>query len=153
MTTFANVCPVVGTTNTYLPPSHPSFDLSKPGQVCPITNASTDHHSNLHAHPNVSISDVNTINNESVPGSNTTSYPSASACPALKNLSNDEQAKELDEQVCPVVGPVTTVLPPDHPSTEASEEGAVCPITKATLKHHKGKVCRNNWICSMSLEE
>ena len=74
LTTMAAVCPVVGkhihpdssppasssylnpstntpsppgTTNTVLPPSHPSFDASKPGQVCPVTNASTDHHLSL----------------------------------------------------------------------------------------------------------
>jgi hypothetical protein len=35
------VCPVVGTTNTVLPPKHPDFDINKPGQVCPVTLAST----------------------------------------------------------------------------------------------------------------
>jgi hypothetical protein len=38
------------------------------------------------------------------------------------------------------VGPVTTILPPDHPSTNDANEGDVCPVTKATLKHHLGKV-------------
>jgi hypothetical protein len=121
----AQVCPVVGTTNTVLPPSHPDFDMDAPGQVCPVTNASTDHHHNLTKHPRV-------------PG--VTGKSDAEACPALKNVISEPQNEALDEAVCPIVGPVSTVLPPDHPSTAASKEGDVCPVTKATLGHHKGKV-------------
>ena len=65
-----------------------------------------------------------------------------------------------DDEVCPVIGPATTVLPPDHPSTAGAKEvsqslagyqntpeimlttlqGDVCPVTKATVGHHKNKV-------------
>lgn len=30
----ATACPVIGSTNTTLPPNHPEIDLSKDGQVC-----------------------------------------------------------------------------------------------------------------------
>lgn len=46
----------------------------------------------------------------------------------------------MDEAICPVVGTVSSVLPPNHPSTSNAKEGDVCPITNATLAHHKGKV-------------
>ena len=49
------VCPVVGTTNSVLPPSHPDVDLSKPGQTCPVVGAKTDHHTSLHKHPSVAV--------------------------------------------------------------------------------------------------
>ncbi|PVH75455.1 hypothetical protein DL98DRAFT_518642 [Cadophora sp. DSE1049] len=123
MATNAQVCPVVGTTNTILPPSHPDFDASKPGLVCPVTNASTDHHHQLHKHPGLP-SDI--------------SDKDAKSCPALKDQINNEENKALDEGICPVVGPVSTVLPPDHPTPKDGAE--VCPVTKATLKHHKDKV-------------
>ena len=91
----AQVCPVVGTTNNVLPPAHPDFDLNKPGQKCPITNATTDHHHNLQKHPpvpNASKSD-------------------ATQCPVLeKTVSTDPAAKKMDDGVCPVVGTATTVL-------------------------------------------
>ena len=123
MASTAQVCPVVGTTNTILPPTHPDFDMSAPGLVCPITNASTDHHHNLSKHPAID-------------------HPSgdADACPALKNVIVQPANKALDEGICPVVGPVSSILPPDHPSTAASKEGDVCPVTKASLSHHVGKV-------------
>lgn len=117
------VCPIVGTTNTILPPTHPDFDIDIPGQVCPITNATTDHHHTLQKHPKV-------------PGATA----DAASCPALKNVVQEPQNEELDEAICPVVGPVSSVLPPDHPSTAESKEGDVCPVTKASLGHHKGKV-------------
>lgn len=126
MAAKAQVCPVVGTTNTILPPSHPDFDMEAPGQVCPVTNASTDHHHNLSKHPSIGNSSANPSD--------------AASCPALKNITSEPQQEELDEAVCPVVGPVSTMLPPDHPSTADSKEGDVCPITKATLGHHKNKV-------------
>ncbi|KAG4221630.1 hypothetical protein PC116_g29893, partial [Phytophthora cactorum] len=56
------------------------------------------------------------------------------------NVVNDPKSKEMDDQVCPVVGPVTTVLPPDHPSTTDKADGDVCPVTKAKVGHHKDKV-------------
>lgn len=97
--------------------------MNTPGQVCPVTNATTDHHHTLQKHP-------------AVP--NATS--DAASCPALKNVISEPQNEALDEAVCPIVGPVSSVLPPDHPSTADSKEGDVCPVTKATLGHHKGKV-------------
>jgi hypothetical protein len=120
------VCPVVGTTNTILPPSHPDFDINAPGLVCPVTNATTDHHHNLSKHPGL-------------PPSSPTEAD-ASACPALQKTISSPQNQAMDEAVCPVVGPVTTILPPDHPSIAESKEGDVCPVTKATLGHHEGKV-------------
>ena len=61
----------------------------------------------------------------------------AQACPALKNANN---TASLTDATCPVVGPVSAYLPPDHPSTDKAEAGAVCPVTKATLEHHKSNV-------------
>jgi hypothetical protein len=127
---MATACPVVGTTNTTLPPSHPDIDLSKPGQTCPVVGASTDHHpaSLLHKHPNVPIP------------AEAKSPTDASACPALKKLVADPKSKAMDDELCPVVGTATTVLPPDHPSTDGKGDDAECPVTKARVGHHKGRV-------------
>jgi hypothetical protein len=122
-----DVCPVVGTTNSVLPPSHPDVDLSKSGQVCPIVGASTDHHHNLHKHP-------------SVPASASEGSNNALECPALKQVLHEPQSESMDDALCPVVGTVTTILPPDHPSTADAKDGDLCPITKAKVEHHKGKV-------------
>ncbi|KAH8897868.1 hypothetical protein GQ53DRAFT_837631 [Thozetella sp. PMI_491] len=121
------VCPVVGTTNSTLPPSHPEIDLSKPGQTCPVVGASTDHHHDMHKHPAVPIPDDRKPSD-------------ASACPALKNLVDEPQSRAMDDAVCPVAGTATTVLPPDHPATDDKGDDAVCPVTKAKVGHHKGKV-------------
>ncbi|KAI1198316.1 hypothetical protein F5X97DRAFT_299403 [Nemania serpens] len=126
------VCPVVGTTNSTLPLSHPDVDLSKPGQTCPVVGAKTEHHGNLHKHPSVSS------NNN--PITHSTGSSDAQACPVLKNVVNEEKSQEMDDKVCPVVGPVTTVLPPDHPSTRGKADDAECPVTKAKVGHHKNKV-------------
>jgi len=123
--TQKEVCPVVGTTNTVLPPSHPKFDMDAPGQVCPVTNASTDHHHNLSQHPGIPSSADPT---------------DADACPVLQKTISSKQNQAMDEAVCPVVGPVTTILPPDHPATSDAKDGDVCPVTKATFKHHQNKV-------------
>ncbi|KAK4096302.1 hypothetical protein N658DRAFT_501736 [Parathielavia hyrcaniae] len=122
-------CPVVGTTNTTLPPSHPDIDLSQPGRTCPVVGATTDHHANLlHKHPDVPI-----------PGDRAAG--DASACPVLKNkVVTEDKSREMDDDVCPVVGTATTVLPPDHPATEGKEDEAVCPVTKAKVGHHKGRL-------------
>jgi hypothetical protein len=121
-------CPVVGTTNTTLPPSHPDIDLSQPGQTCPVVGATTDHHANLHKHPAVPIPA------DRAPGD-------ASACPVLNNsLVNEDKSRAMDDDVCPVVGTATTVLPPDHPVTEEQDDEAVCPVTKAKVGHHKGRL-------------
>ena len=66
--------------------------------------------------------------------------PTATACPVLKNVVQQPQSQAMDDAICPVVGTATTVLPPDHPSTEGAKEGDVCPVTKATVGHHKEKV-------------
>ncbi|XP_014556518.1 hypothetical protein COCVIDRAFT_26738 [Bipolaris victoriae FI3] len=117
-------CPIIGTTNDTLPPNHPSIDLSKDGQTCPVVGATTDHHHNLHSHP-------------PVPTNETT----ATACPALKNnIVKQPRAQEMDDAICPIVGVATTVLPPDHPDMLKANEGDVCPVTKATVGHHKDKV-------------
>ncbi|CAJ2499714.1 Uu.00g025670.m01.CDS01 [Anthostomella pinea] len=130
----AQVCPVVGTTNSTLPPTHPEVDLSKPGQTCPVVGAKTDHHHNLSKHPSVPSDSTASSTTKS------TGSADAQACPALKSVVNQAKSKEMDDKVCPVVGPVTTVLPPDHPSTEGQADGAECPVTKAKVGHHKDKV-------------
>ncbi|KAK3314070.1 hypothetical protein B0H66DRAFT_370797 [Apodospora peruviana] len=123
------VCPVVGTTNSTLPPDHPDIDLSKPGQTCPIVGASTDHHHNLHQHPSVPIPEGKSAHD-------------ASACPVLTSkVINEPKSKEMDDDVCPVVGTATTVLPPDHPAIAGDKSDDVeCPVTKARVGHHKGKL-------------
>ncbi|KAK8070025.1 hypothetical protein PG994_006641 [Apiospora phragmitis] len=114
------VCPVVGTTNSTLPPSHPDIDMSKPGQTCPVVGAKTEHHSSLHKHPN---------------------KPDAGKCPVITNKTvNEAKSQAMDDKVCPVVGSVTTILPPDHPATAGKGDDAECPVTKAKLGHHKDKV-------------
>ncbi|KAI0012120.1 hypothetical protein F4779DRAFT_569454 [Xylariaceae sp. FL0662B] len=127
------VCPVVGTTNSTLPPSHPDIDLSKSGQTCPVVGATTDHHHHLHKHPSITAS--GTTIHKTVVGS-----PDADECPVLKSVVNQAKSKEMDDRICPVVGPVTTVLPPDHPSTASMGDDAVCPVTKAKVGHHRDKV-------------
>ena len=122
----AEVCPVVGTTNTVLPPKHPDFDLTKPGQTCPVTKATTDHHHNLSKHPGIFDSSQDLSN--------------ADNCPALSKIVSRPEQKAMDEAICPVVGTVSSVLPPNHPSTENAKEGDVCPVTNAKFEHHKGKV-------------
>lgn len=126
------VCPVVGTTNSVLPPSHPDVDLSKPGQTCPIVGAKTDHHTSLHKHPSVPVPS----NSEN----DATHSPDAGRCPALRSVVDEPKSQQMDDQVCPVIGPATTILPPDHPSTEGKGDEAECPVTKARIGHHKGKV-------------
>ncbi|KAI1324782.1 hypothetical protein F5Y16DRAFT_379913 [Xylariaceae sp. FL0255] len=126
------VCPVVGTTNSTLPPSHPEIDLNKPGQTCPVVGAKTEHHGNLHQHPS-----TQSATNPTTPA---TGSADAQACPALKNVVNEAKSQAMDDKICPVVGTVTTVLPPNHPSTEGQADGAECPVTKAKVGHHKDKV-------------
>ncbi|KAI1431136.1 hypothetical protein GGR50DRAFT_108382 [Xylaria sp. CBS 124048] len=127
----AQVCPVVGTINSTLPPSHPNVDLSKPGQTCPVVGAKTEHHGNLHQHPSIPTNE---------PTTPSTGSPNAQACPVLKNVVGEDKSKQMDDDVCPVIGPATTVLPPDHPSTQGKADDVVCPVTKAKVGHHKGKV-------------
>ncbi|KAJ8117031.1 hypothetical protein OPT61_g1675 [Boeremia exigua] len=91
---------------------------------CPVVGATTDHHHNLDKHPNI-------------PGLGNTE---ATACPALKSAVKEPKAQELDDGLCPIVGTATTVLPPDHPDMMKAGPLDVCPVTKATVGHHKNKV-------------
>lgn len=120
------VCPVVGTSNTVLPPSHPSVDLDKDGLVCPVTKATTTHHHNLSKHPGIPAAQ-----NEK---------GTAEDCPALQKIVSRPEDKERDEAICPVVGTATTVLPPDHPSLEGKNDSDACPKTGAVLGDHKDKI-------------
>ncbi|KAF2726981.1 hypothetical protein EJ04DRAFT_479759 [Polyplosphaeria fusca] len=121
----AAVCPVVGTTNDVLPPNHPEVDLSKDGQTCPVVGAKTEHHHNLHKHPSVPVPK---------------DTPTATECPVLQNVVTEQKSKDMDDKVCPVIGPATTILPPDHPDPSKAKDGDVCPVTKAQVGHHKDKV-------------
>ena len=128
MASLAAHCPVVGTTNSTLPPDHPEINLNEPGQTCPVVGATTDHHHNLHKHPQVPIPAGHSAHD-------------ASACPALTGrIVNEPTSRAMDDEVCPVVGTATTVLPPDHPATEGKGDEEVCPVTKAKVGHHKGKL-------------
>jgi hypothetical protein len=120
----AAVCPVVGTTNDVLPPSHPDVDLAKPGQTCPVVGAKTEHHANLHKHPKVPGADSN----------------NAEQCPALQKIVSNDKEKAMDEGICPVVGTATSVLPPDHPSLSGKADDAECPVVKAKVGDHKNQI-------------
>lgn len=128
MTDTKQICPVVGTTNTILPPSHPPVDLERPGQVCPVTKATTDHHHNLSKHPSIATADDD---------------HNAESCPALAKIVSRPEQQALDEAVCPVVGTVSSVLPPDHPSLADKADDDVCPVTNACLRHHRHKIHRH----------
>lgn len=45
------ICPVVGTTTSVLPPHHPHYNTSDPEARCPVTNAKVGHHDIIHDHP------------------------------------------------------------------------------------------------------
>lgn len=92
----AAVCPVVGTTNSVLPPSHPKVDLDKPG-TCPVVGATTEHHNTLAQHPKVPIPEG-------------TSPADAAACPALQKVVSEPQHAARDENVCPVAGQVVAMM-------------------------------------------
>src|SRR3569833_1662521 len=87
-------------------------------QICPVVGATTDHHHILHKHPDVAIPE------DKAP-------TDAAACPALQKVVKEPKSKEMDDEVCPVVGTATTVLPPDHPSTDGKSYDAECPVTMA----------------------
>lgn len=123
----AQVCPVVGTTTTVLPPNHPAYDTSDPEARCPITNAKVEHHDNvIHNHPG----------GPSIPDDKGEAMD-ATACPALKNANAGES---ITDATCPVVGPVSAYLPPTHPALTEKDAGSICPVTNAKLEHHKNKV-------------
>lgn len=122
------VCPVVGTYASSLPLNHPPVNLSKRGQTCPVVGATTEHHVGLlHAHPPV----------DAPAGTNP---GDATRCPALSKMVRETEAQKLDEAICPVAGTATTILPPGHPVPDEAKPDAMCPVTKATTKHHFGKV-------------
>merc|ERR1712147_234092 len=82
----------------------------------------TYHHHNLHKHPGIFDT--------------TGDLSNAEACPALSKIVSRPEQQAMDEAICPVVGSVSSVLPPNHPSTTNAKEGDVCPVTNATLGHH-----------------
>jgi hypothetical protein len=127
-TATLEVCPVVGTSNTMLPPSHPSIDLDKDGLVCPVTKATTTHHHNLHKHPGISGSDTKM---------------DAESCPALQKIISRPEQKAMDEAICPVVGTVSSVLPPEHPTLANKSDSDVCPVTNAKLGDHRDKITQH----------
>lgn len=59
----------------------------------------------------------------------------AQKCPALQKIDSN-----VAEATCPVVGPVSATLPPSHPQLTEKDAGQVCPVTNATLEHHKDNV-------------
>ena len=93
-----------------------------------MVGATTTHHHNLHKHPAIP---------NSLAGADS---DAATQCPALQKVVDEPKSRAMDDEVCPVIGPATTVLPPDHPSTADAKESDVCPVTKATVGHHKGKI-------------
>lgn len=122
----AAVCPVVGSSISVLPPSHPAVDLDQDGLVCPVTKATTTHHHNLSKHPGIPAAQEQNGNAED--------------CPALQKIVSRPEDKERDEAICPVIGTATSVLPPDHPSLKGHDDADVCPKTGAKLGDHKDKV-------------
>ena len=103
------------------------MDHIDPEARCPVTNAKVHHHENvIHNHPA----------GPTVPKDEKEAMD-ASQCPALKNANTKDA---ITDATCPVVGPVNAHLPPTHPKLSEKEAGAICPVTNATLSHHKGKV-------------
>ena len=143
----AQVCPVVGTTTTTLPPDHPAYDTSNPEARCPVTNAKVccgrygEHRSSFNINTTIlQVSHHNTVihshpSSPTIPDDDT--KMDAQLCPALKQVNTNDS---ITEATCPVVGPVSAMLPPSHPHLTEKEAGTVCPVTNATLSHHKDKV-------------
>lgn len=120
MTSSQHSCPVTGSTVTFLPPDHPATEGSQ--KACPVTNATLAHHQDtVRPHPTISAS------------------ATEADCPIL--------SKAKQENVCPVVGTATTVLPPNHPTTM---QGDVCPVTNAKLSDHAGVVKGHSAISAQS---
>lgn len=129
MATTMDHCPVVGSTQTILPPTHPEVDLNKDGLVCPVTKATTDHHHNMVKHPNIDVP--------------ATEKKNAENCPALQKVVTNPEEKAMDDAICPVVGTATSVLPPDHPSLAGKSDDAVCPKVGAKLGDHRDKMAQH----------
>ncbi|KAI7248987.1 hypothetical protein KC335_g18046, partial [Hortaea werneckii] len=86
----AQVCPVVGTTTTVLPPHHPAYNTSDPEARCPVTNAKVAHHDKdiIHNHPT----------DPSIPAEDQKAMD-ASECPALKGANSKDA---VTDATCPV---------------------------------------------------
>ena len=80
-----------------------------------MTNAKVQHHGKdvIHSHPD----------SAQIPDEKTEAMD-ASACPAVKGAAADK----IVDGVCPVVGAVSTYLPPAHPAVEDGKAGEVCPV-------------------------
>ncbi|KAI5367643.1 hypothetical protein Slin15195_G027750 [Septoria linicola] len=129
----AAVCPVVGTTTNVLPPHHPEIQAHSEAR-CPVTNAKVEHHDNI-IH--------NTHSDIQEPGSDKEAMD-ASQCPAMKSAANNGES--ITDALCPVVGAVNSHLPPQHPALNEKEAGAICPVTNASLEHHKTKVLQHKAV-------
>lgn len=57
-------------------------------------------------------------------------------------------SNSVTDAMCPVVGPVNAHLPPSHPALNEKDSGAVCPVTNATLDHHKTKVLQHKVVAN-----
>ena len=90
-----------------------------------MTKATTDHHHNLSKHPGIPAGD---------------SKEGADSCPALQKVVSRPEQQAMDEAICPVVGTVSSVLPPDHPSLASKNDSDICPVTNAKLGDHKDKI-------------
>jgi hypothetical protein len=121
-----------------LPPHHPEIPHDSEAR-CPITNAKVEHHDNIIS--NHHTSDIT----EPEAASNKTTLMDASQCPALKNAAASS-TDSVTDALCPVVGPVNAHLPPSHPALDETASGAVCPVTNATLEHHKSKVLQHKIV-------
>ncbi|KAF2718518.1 hypothetical protein K431DRAFT_274521 [Polychaeton citri CBS 116435] len=123
----SKVCPVVGTTTDVLPPNHPTFDFTNTEARCPVTNAKVANHDKdtIHIHPTDSSIPSGEAGNDAL------------SCPALKNVTSRDPATDA---TCPIVGSVSAMLPPTHPQLTEKEAGEVCPVTNASLKHHRNSV-------------
>jgi hypothetical protein len=82
-------------------------------------------------------------------------WQNAELCPAVKSMAKNDP---VENEVCPIVGPVSAYLPPSHPNLTEKEAGKICPVTvsavvfsrvkaarltkcqNAKLEHHEGKV-------------
>ena len=67
----------------------------------------------------------------------------AESCPALQKIVSQPEQQAMDEAICPVVGTVSSVLPPDHPSLSTSNDSDVCPKTNAKFGDHKDKIMQH----------
>ncbi|KAI9871389.1 MAG: hypothetical protein M1823_008462, partial [Watsoniomyces obsoletus] len=67
----------------------------------------------------------------------------AESCPALQKIVSRPEQKAMDEAICPVVGTVSSVLPPEHPTLANKSDSDVCPVTNAKLGDHRDKITQH----------